>query len=126
MGDYTPIYSPGTAVTHTTSAGVTGGQLLEVSGNGTVAGAASGSVKVVGVAAHDAASGTRVTTHALQGVVHELVAGTGGVTAGNRVKVGAASNKVVAWVSGTDSESLIVGVALTTASADATVKVLGQ
>jgi Uncharacterized conserved protein (DUF2190) len=126
VGDYTPIYEPGTTRTATTSAVVTGGQLLEVSGDGTVAGAAAGSTKVVGVAAHDAASGARVTVIALGGVVHELTAGTGGITAGARVKVGASSNLVVAWVSGTDSESLIVGVALTTATATNKVKVLGQ
>ena len=125
MGDYTPIYGIGPK-TRTTSAAVTGGQYLEVSGDGTVAGAAAGSTKVVGVAAHDAASGAPVTVLPLQGVEHEMTAGTGGVTAGARVKVGASANLVVAWVSGTDSEALIVGVATTTATATNKVKVLGQ
>jgi hypothetical protein len=61
MSDYLPVYTPGQAFTLTASAAITGGQLLEVTGSGTVGPAAAGSVKVVGVAAFDCASGARIT-----------------------------------------------------------------
>lgn len=124
MGDYNPIYSPGKAITCVASATITGGQLVHVSGDGTVAPAAADSNKVVGVAAHDAATGAPVTVHALTGVVHELIAGTGGITAGAMVKVGAASNAVLPLGAGTFD--LLIGVALTTAAAAAKVQVLGR
>lgn len=124
MADYTPIYAPGTAFTLPTSAAVTGGQFVAVSGSGTVAPAAADSPDVVGVAAHDAATGVPVTIHALAGVVHEMVAGVGGITAGDHVKVGAASNAVLPIGAGTFD--LRVGVALTTAAAAAKVQVLGR
>jgi hypothetical protein len=124
VADYTPVYQPGTTFTATTSAAVTGGQMLAVSGNGTVAPAAADSPDAIGVAAHDAASGGRVTVHALAGVHHEFVAGTGGITAGDHVKVGAAANEVLPIGAGT--YDLRVGVALTTAAAAAKVRVLGR
>lgn len=37
MADYLPLFKPGQDITSTTSAAVTGGQLLVVSGSGTVA-----------------------------------------------------------------------------------------
>ena len=43
----------------TTSGAVTGGRVLAVSDSGTVAQAAADSAVVIGVAAHDAASGAR-------------------------------------------------------------------
>jgi hypothetical protein len=125
MADYTPVFPGGVLpFTATVSAAVTGGQLLEVSGNGTVAPAGAASAKVVGVAAHDVDSGGSVTVIPLAGVVHEFVAGTSGVTAGDIVKVGAAANLVVAIASGTYDQR--VGIVLTTAAATAKVKVLGR
>ena len=57
MADYSPVYSGGvTPFTQTTSAAVTGGQVLEVTATGTVGPATAATVKPVGVAAHDAAS----------------------------------------------------------------------
>lgn len=125
MADYTPIFSRGQLpFTSTASAAITGGQFVAVSGSGTVGPAAADAANVVGVAAHDAASGAQVTVHPLVGVVHEMVAGTGGITAGATVKVGATSNAVLPIASGT--YDLRVGVALTTASQTAKVQVLGR
>ena len=125
MADYTPVYPAGILpFTATTSASVTGGQMLAVSGDGTVAPAGAASDKVIGVAAHDAASGALVTVIPLAGVVHEFVAGSGGVTAGDIVKVGAAANAVVEIDTGTYDQR--VGLVLTTAAATAKVKVLGR
>jgi hypothetical protein len=123
VADYTPIYAAGLLPsTATASAGIVGGQLVEVSGNGTVGPAAAGSVKTVGVAAHDAGSGGRLTVHPVAGVVHELVAGAS-VTAGQPVKVGATSGAVLPLSGGAPGAQ--VGVALTTAAQDAKVQVLG-
>ncbi|MER7500447.1 capsid cement protein [Nonomuraea pusilla] len=122
MGDYTPVQTinlqPFTA---TASAAVVGGQLVAVSGAGTVAPAAQASTTVVGVAAHDAGNGVRLTVHPLGGVVHELVAGAGGITAGQTVMVGAAPGEVLPLAGAAQR----VGVALTSAAAGARVQVLG-
>lgn len=125
MADYTPIYTVNQLpFTSTTSTTVTGGQMLAVSGTGTVGPAAAGSLAVIGVAGHDAATGARVTVHPLAGLVHEFIAGTGGITAGQSVKVGATANAVLPVSSGADNGQ--VGIALTTASAAAAVSVLGS
>ena len=122
MADYTPIYTanllPHTA---TTSAIVVGGQLLEVTGSGTVGPAAAGSLKVVGVAAHDAPSGGRVTVHPIASVIHQFVAGSGGVTAGQPVQVGATPGAVLP----ADEAGTQIGIALTSAAGGVAVQVLG-
>ncbi|MGP3914310.1 capsid cement protein [Nonomuraea sp. 10N515B] len=125
MADYTPIFTRGLLpFTATTSAAITGGQFVAVSGSGTVGPAAADSASVVGVAAHDAGTGAVVTVHPLAGVVHEMVAGTGGITAGAAVKVGVTSGAVLPLGAGTFDQR--VGIALTTAAAAAKVQVLGR
>lgn len=118
MADYTPIYSVGVVpFTQTTSAAVTGGQVLAVSGNGTVAAAvtATGAV-VVGVAAHDAASGAKVSVWPLEGVVHELVA-TAALTQGTGVIVDAVAGQVAtATIATAAAAGTLIGTALTTAA----------
>lgn len=124
MADYTPLQTVNQLpFTSSASAGIVGGQLVEVTGSGTVGPAAADSVKTVGVAAHDAANGARLTVHPLAGVVHELVAGLGGITAGQTVKVGAAAGEVLPLSGG--ALGMQAGVALTTAAAAAKVQVLG-
>lgn len=126
MAEYTPIHQlGGGAFTSQASGSISGGDCVEVSGSGTVAAAAAGSLKVIGVAAHDASSGGKVAIHPLKSV-QETLAGAGGVTAGNPLKVGAAPGKLILWVTGTDSAAAFVGVALTTASADATLRWIGR
>lgn len=111
MSEYVPKFSPGDAVPMTTSADVTGGQLLEVSGDGTVAAAAASSVKWVGVAGFDAASGERVTV--FRGGVQRPTA-SGAIDAGDQV-VAAASGKV-ATAGDTPAAGSLVGVALSDAA----------
>lgn len=124
MSDYTPLQTVNQLPwTSTASAAITGGQLVEVTGTGSVGPAAAGSQTVVGVAAHDAGNGSRVTVHPLAGLVHELVAGSGGVTAGQAVKVGAAAGEVLPLAGGAVGAQ--VGIALTAAAGDAAVQVLG-
>lgn len=85
MTDYTPVYVPGRVITLTASAAVTGGDILVVSGSGTVAklAFAASPQTIVGVAASDTPINGRVTVYA-RGIVHESVA-NGTVTAGDRL-----------------------------------------
>lgn len=126
MADYTPIFFPGDTITSTTSAAVTGGQQLVVSGDGTVAPSAGSSAKVVGVAAFDAASGALVTLFG-RGMTHEATA-SGAITAGDQV-VSAAAGAVstLAAAAGAtagdiNSARSVLGVALTTAADTAKVQ----
>ncbi len=126
MADYTPVFPLGAAgFTSQASGTISGGDCVAVSGSGTVAAAGAGALTVVGVAAHDAVSGGKVTVLPLK-QVHETLAGAGGVPAGNPLKVGAAAGKLILWVTGTDSAAAFVGVALTTAAADATLSWIGR
>jgi hypothetical protein len=113
MSDYTPVFKPGTTVTLTTSAAVTGGQVLMNSGVNTVAPAAAATIKYVGVAAHDAGSGKPVTVHAGVGTIHETVA-QGAVTAGELLKAGTVAGSVATLGAGTFDQ--FIGVAVTTAA----------
>jgi hypothetical protein len=111
MADYVPLFKPGASLTYQASATITAGQLLEVTGSGTVGPAGAASTKCVGVAAFDAASGdAKVTIHA--GGVQKIVA-SGGVTAGDIVAAGAAGT--VAPI-GAGAFGTKIGIALTTAA----------
>lgn len=110
MAEYLPLFDEN--LVYTASAAITGGQLLEVSGSGTVAPAAAGSTKVIGVAGFDCANGDRITIYT--GGVQRVVADAGGVTAGDVVAAGAAGT--VAPI-GVGAFATQVGIALTTAAA---------
>lgn len=114
MGDYAPLYMPGDVITGTASATITAGQVLVVSGNGTVGPAGADSNAVVGVAATGAASGALVTYHG-RGQVHVSTA-SGGITAAARVN-SAATGKVASATAGVGN----IGIAMTTASDAASV-----
>lgn len=118
MGDYVPVYAAGQKPSsHTTSAAVTGGRLAAVSGNGTLAMAGAASTVVVGVFAHDAASGARVSVWPLDGIVHELEAASaitqaGGIQAAANGQVDPATTSIAA----ASAAGTLVGVASTTAA----------
>lgn len=116
MAEYVPVFTPGKSRPRTASAKVTGGQLVEVSGNDTVAPAAADSTGVVGVAGFDAAANDRVTIYS--GGVQRPTA-SGAVTAGDLVAA-AADGKVAT----TTDAALAVGVAETDGADGATVEVL--
>jgi hypothetical protein len=117
MADYTPVFANGTAPwTLQASATVTGGRLVEVTGTGTVGPAGAASVKVLGVAAFDAASGAKVDVWPLAGLTHRVL-GTGAIAAGDNLAAGAAG--VVAAI-GAGTFGQLVGVA-DRAGADATI-----
>lgn len=90
MAEYLPLKSPGQDFTMTASAAIVGGQLVRVSGSGTVAPTSAASADWLGVAANDAASGALVTV--FTGGVQRLTA-SGSVAAGAAVE-GAASGAV--------------------------------
>ena len=115
MADYLPIRIPGQALVATASADISGGQVVEVSGNDTVAPAAAASAKWLGVAAFNAKAGDRVTVHA-GGTQAPKAAGA--ITAGDIVA--AAADGAVATVTAAEPA---VGVALTDAADGAEVRV---
>lgn len=119
MADYTPVYSGGVQPwTATTSGAVVGGNVLVVSGNGTVGVAGADSALVCGVAANDTASGGRVTVWPIEGCIHELVA-SGAIAALAVVSSDAAGQVHTAVAGGAmtaGTNSAVIGVALTTAA----------
>lgn len=112
MPAYLPLHEKGRAITMTTAAAVTGGQMLAVTSAGLVDVASATSTAWLGIAAFDAASGTEVTV--LSSGVQRPTA-SGSITAGTRVKC-AASGRVATFAVGTDPEGAAVGLALTSAT----------
>lgn len=126
MASYVPLFNPGQAITSQASAAVTGGQLLAVSGSGTVAPAGANALNWVGVATQDAVTGEKVGV--VSGGVQRLTA-SGAVTAGD-VVVAAAAGQVSTLAAVTTPTAAdvtntraIVGIALTTAANGALVEI---
>lgn len=116
MGAYEPKFLYTDVITATTSAAVTGGQALVVTGNGTVGPAGATSAAFIGVAAFDAASGARVS-YFPRGKVHVTTA-AGAITAAARVDTGSVAGTVASGVSSLTN----IGIALTTAADTALVE----
>lgn len=73
MSDYTPVNSDMSAFTATASGAIVGGTLVtQTSTAKTVATSTTGD-RSIGVAAHDAPSGGRVTVYVLPGMIHEVL-----------------------------------------------------
>jgi hypothetical protein len=119
MAEYLPIYKPGQALTLKASAAIVGGQLVAVSGSGTVAPAGAAAANWVGVAAFDAAINDNVTIHC-DGV--QSVTASGTVTAGDQVisaaagAVSTAAAVTTPTAADVNTTRQLVGVALTTAA----------
>lgn len=111
MSDYTPV-NDDVANGWTASVTVVGGRLVSISGSNTVAPSAVGDTPI-GVAAFDAAVGTRVTVFELDSL-HETTS-TAGVTAGQQLVAGAGGT--VETAGGTPAAGTVVGIAVTTAAA---------
>ena len=94
MGDYTPVYVPSKVGTMTVSTAVSGGDILVVTGSGTVGkNAGANAMNYIGVAASDQPVNGRVSVY-MRGLVHESIA-EGAVTAGDQlVSSGAAGRQV--------------------------------
>lgn len=108
MADYSPKFTPGRDFTQSASATIVGGNLLVVSGPGTVAPSGGSNPAWLGVARYDAAIGGLVTV--TRGGVQKLVA-SGAITAGDRV-LPAAAGKVITIGAGAAANT--VGTALNT------------
>jgi hypothetical protein len=127
MADYTPVYAGGARpFTLTTSGVVTGGNVLVVSGAGTVAASGGASAVAIGVAAHDAASGARVTVWPLDNVIHELPVATGTVTAADGVTSSTTGGVTTAVVGTAAAAGTLIGIALTTAASPNKVRFVGR
>lgn len=111
MSDYSPVFFPADKITRVTSASVTAGQLLYVSGDDTVAPTSAATAAWLGVAAFDAASGDEVVV-ICEGV-HELAA-SGAIAAGANVVPAAAG--AVADIGAGTAYNEVVGVALSAAA----------
>lgn len=86
MSDYTPVSSDMGSATWTAAVAITGGQLLDCTGVNTVSPSA-GVVRPIGVAAHDAGVGQRVTVYLLPGLIHEvIIANTVVIAPGSPIK----------------------------------------
>lgn len=130
MADYTPIYVGGVQpFTATTSAAVTGGKVLVWSGASTVGHSGADSALVAGVAAHDAASGGRVSVWPVEGCIHQLLA-TGAISAGAGVTTDTAAGTVKAATTSLATAAaagLLIGTAVSAAAGDpSTVVVQGR
>ncbi|MBU8833607.1 capsid cement protein [Mycolicibacterium goodii] len=112
MAEYAPHYFPADRLAMTASAATTAGQVVRVSGNKTVAPVTAAASGVLGVAAHDAASGAPVVVYT-EGVFE--VAAVGAIAAGSAV-VGAAGGGVAAFADETHTADQIVGDALAAAA----------
>lgn len=118
MGQYLPAFRPGDNVTFDVTTAVVGGRYVEVgTADRAVAPAAAASVKVVGVAGHDAAPGDKVTVEI--GKPIDLIPCAAAVARGAKVE-SAATGKCQTATTGQ-----VMGIALnTTTAADQLVYVL--
>ena len=128
MADYTPIFTGGVIpFTSQTSGVVVGGTPVAISGAGTVATAAADSTVCVGIAAHDAASGAKLTVIPMDGATHEVaVVAAGTVTAGDGVAVGALGTVKTVVIATAAAAGTLIGIAETTATAPALVRFIGR
>lgn len=123
MAQYTPVYTGGTApIPMKASVTVTGGRLVESTGDGTCGPAGAASVKVLGVAAFDQSANGLVDVWPLPGLIHR-VTGTGAINAGDNLAAGAAG-VVAAIAAGTFPQ--LVGTAVVGAADTVTVEFLGR
>lgn len=122
MPNYEPVYANGAKpFTLTASAAVTGGTLAESTTTSAAGTAGAASVKVIGVFAHDAASGGKVAIWPLT-CIHETTS-TAGAPVGS-VLIAGAGGTVEPVAAQTGFERF--GLALTTGAAGAKVRWIGR
>lgn len=130
MADYSPVYANGVLPFSSTAASaITGGTPLVAVATGTVGPAGATSALCVGIAAHDAASGARVSVWPLANVVHEVaVVAAGTVTALEGVVTGALATVQTAptSIATQAAAGTLIGIALTTATAPNKVRFIGR
>lgn len=126
MADYTPVFTGG-AIPMTLTAGgaITGGTFVSASGTNSVTTSGAASATVVGVAAHDAASGAKVTVWPLRNVTHEI-ASTGTIAAGDGIATGASGVAATVVIATGAAAGTLVGIAETPATGGALVRFIGR
>lgn len=142
MADFVPVFMPGTAQTLGAGGAITGGDLVTLSAASTVVKASAlASTSYIGVAGHDATTGTKVTVHILKAVFDSIADGTIAVgdqltttnTANRQVKslaaaavdVGAAFNQAAintAINTSINNARAVIGMAVTAATDNTTVR----
>jgi len=116
LADYTPIFTGGAVpFTATTAGAVVGGNVLIWSASGVVTVSGADSTAVAGIAAHDAASGAKVTVWPIEPCIHELVA-SGAITALAGVVSDTAGQVKTATIATAAAAATLIGVAATTAA----------
>jgi hypothetical protein len=102
MADYTPVALPGHTYTFTASTLMSGSDLVEVTGANSVGKISSASDRAfIGVAAHDAVIGGKVTV-VLAAPIHESIA-DGTVAAGDQLATTSTANRQVKTYAATAS-----------------------
>lgn len=126
MADYTPVYASGNRpFTKTASAAVTGGNVVVSTTASSVAPSGAAATQAVGVAAHDAASGARVTVWPLSNVEHECVA-AGTIAVGDGVVAVASGQVATAAIATAAAGGTLIGVATTAATVGLKVRFVGR
>jgi hypothetical protein len=128
MADYTPIFTGGQIpFTMQASGAVTGGTLLAMTTTPGQVSTAGVSALCIGVAAHDAATGTKITVWPIDGVTHEItVLAATTITAGDGVISAAGGLVNTSAVAAAAAAGTLLGIAETTATAPAVVRFVGR
>lgn len=126
MADYTPVFTGG-AVPKTMQASgtIVGGTFVSVAGAGLVSTSGAASTNILGVAAHDAASGAKVTVWPIKNVTHEI-ASTGTIAAGDGITSGASGVAATVAIATGAAAGTLVGTAESAATGGALVRFTGR
>lgn len=122
MSDYTPVSSDQAAFTATAGAAITGGQLVTATSTALQVTPSTTNDRPIGIAAHDAPSGGRVTVYVLPGMVHEILIQSGQVlVAGGTVLAGTTGFlKVGAGLATDAAAGTLLGICLKGGTGDGT------
>jgi hypothetical protein len=123
MAIYSPLFFPGDRYSSVTSAAVTAGQLLYISGDNTVAPTTAATAAWIGVAEADAASGAAVSVYT-EGI--HVLGATGAITAGDLVIAATAGTVQTIGSATATTDSQIVGKALAAAASNLVVVALSS
>jgi hypothetical protein len=115
MAIYSPLFFPGDRYSSVTSAAVTAGQLLYISGDNTVAPTTAATAAWIGVAEADAASGAPVSIYT-EGI--HVLGATGAIAAGDLVIAATAGTVQTIGSATATTDSQIVGKALAAAASN--------
>jgi hypothetical protein len=128
VSDYSPVYTGGVLpFTMTAGATITGGQVVFISGVSTVSPTAGANGAAVGVAAHDATSGGRVSIWPFCNVVHETTnSNAGTITAGAPITSGSSGGVDTGTLGTLAAAGTLIGTAVTTAATATKVRWTGR